>query len=106
MEDRIQALAEEGRAGGSVAGIGMRNGIVAIDAALLDLPIEADEWDILYRLRLQMERDLLAGNRPGTESSVLAIGAAIGSAPSVRSRGAPRPAAQRPAAGGVVGGRS
>jgi hypothetical protein len=32
-----------------------------IDRRLLALEIPTDEWDILYRLRLQVERDLLAG---------------------------------------------
>jgi hypothetical protein len=36
-----------------------------IDAILLDLEVPTDEWDILYRLRLQAERDLLAGAYPG-----------------------------------------
>jgi hypothetical protein len=38
----------------------------AIDARLLDLAVPTDEWDILYRLRLQIERDLLVGAEPGT----------------------------------------
>ena len=37
----------------------------AIDARLLDLAVPTDEWDILFRLRLQIERDLLAGAEPG-----------------------------------------
>jgi hypothetical protein len=31
---------------------------------MLDLPIPADEWDILFRLRLRTERDALAGVKP------------------------------------------
>ena len=38
-----------------------------IDALLLDLAVPTDEWDILYRLRLQIERDLLVGAEPGTD---------------------------------------
>jgi len=38
-----------------------------IDEKLVDAPIPTDEWDILYRIRLQVERDLLAGSKPGTE---------------------------------------
>jgi hypothetical protein len=34
---------------------------------MLELAIPTDEWDILYRLRLQIERDLLLGAEPGTE---------------------------------------
>ena len=39
----------------------------ALDTLLLDLPVGTDEWDILYRMRLQVERDILAGATPGTE---------------------------------------
>ena len=39
----------------------------AIDAKLLELAVPTDEWDILYRLRLQAERDHLIGAKPGTE---------------------------------------
>jgi hypothetical protein len=39
----------------------------AIDAKLLELAVPTDEWDILYRLRLQAERDRLIGAKPGTE---------------------------------------
>ena len=39
----------------------------AIDAKLLELAVPTDEWDILYRLRLQAERDDLIGAKPGTE---------------------------------------
>jgi hypothetical protein len=44
----------------------MRAAFEAIDATLLDLAVATDEWDILYRLRLQIERDLLARMEPGT----------------------------------------
>jgi hypothetical protein len=37
----------------------------AIDEALAVLTVPQDEWEVLYRERLQVERDLLAGNRPG-----------------------------------------
>ncbi|HYK94808.1 MAG TPA: hypothetical protein VE011_02925 [Candidatus Dormibacteraeota bacterium] len=38
-----------------------------IDEKLIHAPIPTDEWDILYRIRLQVERDLLIGSKPGTE---------------------------------------
>jgi hypothetical protein len=38
-----------------------------IDEKLVDVAIPTDEWDILYRIRLQVERDLLIGSKPGTE---------------------------------------
>lgn len=62
LEDRLGGLA---RAGGT-EGAGPRGGFTAIDATLLDLAVPDDEWDILYRMRLQIERDLLAGSTPGT----------------------------------------
>lgn len=35
--------------------------LAVIDATLLDVPVPAEEWDILFRLRLRVERDALAG---------------------------------------------
>ena len=37
-----------------------------IDEALATLEIDADEWEVLYRIRLQVERDLLTGRPVGT----------------------------------------
>jgi hypothetical protein len=37
----------------------------SIDEALAVLAVPHEEWEILYRERLQVERDLLAGSRPG-----------------------------------------
>jgi hypothetical protein len=37
-----------------------------IDKSLVELDVPTDEWDILYRIRLQIERDLLIGAEPGT----------------------------------------
>ena len=37
----------------------------SIDSALAVLIVAHDEWEVLYRERLQVERDLLAGDRPG-----------------------------------------
>jgi hypothetical protein len=52
----------------------------AIDDELAVLNVPHDEWEIVYRQRLQLERDLLAGRAPG---SVLPDGAAgTSSAPS------------------------
>ena len=43
-----------------------RDAFAAIDARLLDLAVPTDEWDILYRLRLQIERDLAHRGRART----------------------------------------
>lgn len=37
----------------------------AIDALLADSPVEYEEWEVLYRMRLQVERDLRAGAMAG-----------------------------------------
>ena len=37
-----------------------------IDEELATLEIDADEWEVLYRIRLQVERDLLTGRPVGT----------------------------------------
>jgi hypothetical protein len=66
VEDRILEIAESGRASGGTLGPSTRSGFEEVDARLLKLDVPTDEWDILYRLRLQVERDLLAGAEPGT----------------------------------------
>jgi len=63
LEDQIAKLAASN---GRHAADGDRK-FDAIDAKLLELAVPTDEWDILYRLRLQAERDRLIGARPGTE---------------------------------------
>ncbi|HUQ77582.1 MAG TPA: hypothetical protein VM427_01750 [Patescibacteria group bacterium] len=40
--------------------------LAAIDARLATLEVSHEEWEILYRQRLQVERDLLAGRSPGS----------------------------------------
>ena len=57
--------------------------LAAIDRQLATLDIDHDEWEILYRQRLQVERDLLAGRRPGSVAPTEAgtpIGARLGTA--------------------------
>lgn len=39
--------------------------LASIDAALAVLTVPQEEWEVLYRERLQVERDLLAGQRAG-----------------------------------------
>src|SRR4029077_5216771 len=63
IEDRVQKLAAHfrtpiGAPAGEVAAA-----LAAIDETLLELEIPTDEWDILYRSRLQVERDALAGSK-------------------------------------------
>jgi hypothetical protein len=57
LEDRLKGLMKEVADGRSLAY--EPSAITAIDRTLLTLEVPDDEWDILYRLRLQAERDLL-----------------------------------------------
>jgi hypothetical protein len=58
----------------------------AIDSELAVLTVPHDEWEILYRQRLQVERDLLAGRAPGSVLPSDAKGVAATDADSVRRR--------------------
>ena len=69
LEDKLASLAKAGSAARRTAGAARAGSIKAIDAQLLELAVPTDEWDILYRLRLQVERDLLAGDEQGTALS-------------------------------------
>jgi hypothetical protein len=67
LEDQIAKVLPAGGAAPHGLDHAARTRLDAIDEKLLEAPIPTDEWDILYRIRLQVERDLLAGNKPGTE---------------------------------------
>ena len=66
VEDRLGLLMGPGGAAGGMSRADARAAFEALDATLLDLAVPTDEWDILYRMRLQLERDLLIGADPGT----------------------------------------
>jgi len=67
IEDRLSKLAKSGLTPGGEATAAFET----IDSRLLVLEVPTDEWDILYRLRLQVDRDLLAhavgSSRPGPD---------------------------------------
>ena len=69
IERRLERLASARVAGGApgdtTTGPDPAGELKAIDDALAVLVVPHDEWEILYRERLQVERDLLAGIRPG-----------------------------------------
>lgn len=65
FEDRLEAIARR-EPGVARAAASVTTDFRAIDEALLDLKVPAEEWETLYRLRLQIERDILAGVKPGT----------------------------------------
>jgi hypothetical protein len=66
VEDRLGEVARAGGRDAAVSSARARKEFDAIDKTLLDLEVPEDEWDILYRIRLQIERDLLVGAKPGT----------------------------------------
>jgi len=67
VEDRIERLTSRFRAGRLPAADATR-ALAAIDHDLAALDVPYDEWEVLYRMRLQAERDLLRGIAPGDAS--------------------------------------
>ena len=65
IEDRIQQLADREPVAGGRLPAGVGDSLAAIDADLARLQAPYDEWEVLYRGRLQTERDLRAGRRVG-----------------------------------------
>jgi hypothetical protein len=62
VEERLERLTKIGRPGPEVDA-----DLAEMDRILATLEIPYEEWEVLYRMRLQVERDLLAGVRPGEE---------------------------------------
>jgi hypothetical protein len=68
IEARLERMAAASVAGGTPGDAAPSDPMAelrAIDEALAVLIVPQDEWEVLYRERLQVERDLLAGDRPG-----------------------------------------
>jgi len=66
IEDALRELAASRRRSAAGTGASVERAFDAIDEQLLDVEVPTDEWDLLYRLRLQAERDTLIGAEPGT----------------------------------------
>jgi hypothetical protein len=62
IEDRLGHVASDRPDGAQRA-----EALASIDDQLATKELPYDEWEVLYRQRLQVERDLLLGNRPGEE---------------------------------------
>jgi hypothetical protein len=62
IEDRLAHLAQARPDGAE-----RKEALTAIDKRLATDDLAYDEWEVLYRQRLQVERDLLAGIRPGEQ---------------------------------------
>jgi hypothetical protein len=66
IEDDLRDLAASRRRSAPPTGASLERAFDPIDEQLLDVEVPTDEWDLIYRLRLQAERDLLIGAEPGT----------------------------------------
>lgn len=71
LEDRLEAIARArptfDARGRPFIGPDVQRELDAIDRRLASLDVEYDEWEVLYRMRLQVERDLLRGSRVGDD---------------------------------------
>jgi hypothetical protein len=69
VEDRITAVAQErpmaDDEGRPALSEPIRSQLAGIDETLARLDVGYDEWEVLYRMRLQVERDLLTGASVG-----------------------------------------
>jgi hypothetical protein len=61
VEDRLDQMLRHEASDAGRAQLGTRAAFAAIDRDMAELSIDPDEWDILYRIRLQTERDVLVG---------------------------------------------
>ena len=70
IEDRIMALARGGATAGGPPPFDerARTELQSIDEQLAATSVEYDEWEVLYRMRLQVERDLRARLDPGAST--------------------------------------
>ncbi len=72
VEAQLEALSRPRAAGGEPGSdrpidlVAAGATLAAIDTRLATLEVPHEEWEILYRQRLQVERDLLAGRSPGS----------------------------------------
>jgi hypothetical protein len=99
IEDELAGLGIAGGATGGRLAADVSAHFAAIDDRLMILAVPTDEWDILFRLRLQVERDLLAGSGSGSVAPGPGLGPDVIEAAAGSARGTARSDALRP--GGV-----
>jgi hypothetical protein len=99
IEDELAHLGTAGGATGGRLAADVSAHFAAIDDRLMVLAVPTDEWDILFRLRLQVERDLLAGSGSGSVAPGPGLGPDVIETAAGSTRGTARPDALRP--GGV-----
>src|SRR5205085_2605914 len=65
VEDRLEAIARARPRPDEAGRVELSDAVVtdlrAVDETLAKLDVAYDEWEVLYRMRLQIERDLRAG---------------------------------------------
>lgn len=76
VEERLERLAREGQPAAAAEAE-----LAAVDTNLASVEIPYEEWEVLYRIRLQVERDLLKGTRPGDDFPGVKPGAVREGAP-------------------------
>jgi hypothetical protein len=75
LEDELRGIAELGPGLPRVA----LDRLDAVDRELMRLTVPFDEWETVYRERLQLERDILAGKPPAQLPAALPMGARVAS---------------------------
>lgn len=80
IEERLHHLAERLATPSGAPARDVAAALAAVDEALLELEVPVEEWDILYRCRLQVERDALAGTGSSLPRSAAARTEAASSA--------------------------
>jgi len=91
VEDRLLAAASAVDSAADPAAI--REDLTAVDRRLHELAVPFEEWETLYRQRVQIERDLLARVR---QQASVPLGATMSPAAAVRDERDPREAAAWP----------
>ena len=94
IEERLERLSRQGAAG-AVADAEL----AAVDRDLASVDVPYEEWETLYRIRLQVQRDLLVGARPGDEFP----GAKEEAVHPTRAQGGQAPVIQTALATGAIG---
>jgi hypothetical protein len=65
LDDIVRAHSKTNQRGGSGLSKELIEELRAIDATLATLDVDYADWEVLYRMRLQIERDLLVGSPVG-----------------------------------------
>jgi hypothetical protein len=97
LEERLQRVAERERLDDQTG-----RDLAAVDDQLAKIEIPYEEWEVLYRMRLQVERDLLTGRQPGAFPGEEPGSSSKGGAPELRGRREPASSVEYAAAAGIV----